>query len=243
MSKPVAAISARVVTRRFRIRLGPMEFLLERDERAASYTIPVSPLTDLVKPRRPVVGFSLAGTTAIVLATITAASFGIVGTGAEAGGLHYKVAVPVPAAVERSARRTGAERAGKRSVAPASVAERSPERFDEHGPGSKELVAAEGPGANSVLDDAELVAAGREQAIQAALSTGHLQEWKSDDGIETGFVVVGEAQADDRECRNLSVLTKREAESRVVQMRGCLAPGKSRTWVTLPEGPDQYRSG
>ncbi len=59
-------------------------------------------------------------------------------------------------------------------------------------------------------------------AVQAAMRTGHLQQWSAPDGSERGFVVAGPAEANTGGCRSLSILTRRDGENQVASRRECL---------------------
>ncbi len=55
-------------------------------------------------------------------------------------------------------------------------------------------------------------------AIDAAMTTGAMQQWTSSDGAERGFVVAGPAE---QGCRTLSILTRRDGNSEVDTRREC----------------------
>jgi hypothetical protein len=62
-----------------------------------------------------------------------------------------------------------------------------------------------------------------DDAMDRALRSGRLQQWRSPDGVETGFVVAGELEGGVVGCRALSVLTRLDSGDQVTHHRRCLA--------------------
>ncbi|MBN8848196.1 MULTISPECIES: hypothetical protein [unclassified Sphingomonas] len=99
---------------------------------------------------------------------------------------------------------------------------------------------AAAPPAESASDAVDAMSVqGRAAAIDVALRTGEMQEWRARNGDEGGFVVAGPSErVGARACRNLSILIRAPgAPDRVDQRRECRPDSAARAISRQVESP------
>jgi type IV secretory pathway VirB10-like protein len=155
--------------------------------------------------------WSLTGAVAVVLGSVAGlATLGLAMNASRAASGAYMLSVAVPAGTPFQADRP-----------------RSPQTRTMHRRPAPMVPPMPAPVAAASDDDAAYATAsaparleGARPAIDAALSSGALQQWTSVDGAERGFVVAGPV---DQGCRTLSILTRRDGDDKVETRRECAA--------------------
>lgn len=221
MVRNVPGLVVEAAVKRFSLRLGGVEFAVER----MSKTISSGADPRTVQPgrrSRPTIAYlTAAGTVGVALASLAAMGFGVLGSGATASAGRYVLSVPVPAAGPSHARpRKAATRPAPR--APVAQPKTTPAADDAQAPelGTAEREDDRSPDLAARFDTPE-------RAVAAAAATGRLQEWARPDGSERGFVVAGTPEQGAAGCRNLSILTRRGEDDQVTNVRRCGADGVS----------------
>ncbi|MCW6530068.1 hypothetical protein NED98_07410 [Sphingomonas sp. MMSM20] len=213
--KPRAGLPAARVVRRTTISCGPLYIV--REEHRFARDIAGDTFVPAVRRRARFAGWRVVG--AAVLGCVGIGGIALAATGVPTRG-DYVVSIPIPdsvPAVFADAGKAVARHRPRRAPA-AAQAVPAPVPAD-----ATEIISA-----RSLGDATTAGFASRAAAIDAALRSGDMQEWRDARAGERGFVVAGPADRDGTQtCRNLSILTRGSGDSqeRVDQQRQCRAGG------------------
>jgi len=162
----------------------------------------------------PVRRWSLMGAIAVVLGSIAGmATLGLGLNASRAATGHYLLSVAVPATIPFRIDRSKPAPAHAAATPPKTVASTVPSPVAT-------IVVPVGDEVSSFSPPTSSRLVAMPPAIAAAMATGALQQWTSDDGAERGFVVAGPAE---QGCRILSILIRRDGNSDVRTRRECAA--------------------
>jgi hypothetical protein len=169
------------------------------------------------RPMRPVVHpapdrrWSLMGAVAVVLGSVAGvATLGLAMNASRAATGHYLLSVAVPERTPFHAPRPTP--AAIRAVRPQPVAV-APALSS-----TPAAIATIGEDTTTFATPVPARLEAMQPAIDAAMTTGAMQQWTSSDGAERGFVVAGPVE---QGCRTLSILTRRDGSSEVGTRREC----------------------
>jgi hypothetical protein len=169
------------------------------------------------RPMRPVVHpapdrrWSLMGAVAVVLGSVAGvATLGLAMNASRAATGHYLLSVAVPERTPFHGVRP--QPAPIRAVRPTPIMP-APVLLP-----TPEAITTVDEDATSFATSAPARLEAMQPAIDAAMTTGAMQQWTSSDGAERGFVVAGPVE---QGCRTLSILTRRDGSSEVGTRREC----------------------
>lgn len=225
MNLPITSVSAEAVSSRFLVRIGGLEFRWERVKRSAALTCDRSSSTGIAHASRPMLVLR-RGLATVTLVLIGAAMIAVAaGRESHARRTPHRVTQLVPEqpesvkAIVGPARASGGSRAWKPVGAGVPVS--SPVPVGNGVQAVMRITASEDVEAPSDALE-ERISNDSEGAMALALASGRMQQWRSPDGVVTGFVVAGELEGDAPGCRALSVLTRSDGGDRVTHHRRCI---------------------
>lgn len=224
------------------VRIGAVELLVHRSGRRADVRSSAAGPPILSRARPMARGVKALGALTILASATAVLGVGAVGVGAHASEGPHRVVRPIP---ERTMTAGTAERrpeipAFERSVRVEGSIPVAATKVNEAHIAEPRSSIDDGDAGTVLVSGSEPVSIGAEVAIERAVSTGRLQQWRARDGLQTGFVVVGEPDPQAGRCRDLSVLTRDGFVSRVAHLRRC--PGERTSTADPPTGTSEAPS-